>query len=156
MKNKKPVLVLGIGNLLLQDEGIGVHVAQKMMQMSLPDYVEVVDGGTLGLDLVYLMEGRKKVIVIDASVTGRTPGTIFRFHDYNLQAKTQAMFGAHDIDFTYAIKANIFQGEKPEIVFICVEPAKMEEGIELSPQVEKSIPDIISSVLNEIQNFNLN
>lgn len=151
--DKKPVLVLGIGNILLKDEGFGVHVAQKMMGMDLPKYVEVMDGGTLGLDLVYAMEGREKVIVVDASVTGRPPGTIFRFHEKSLENKSGIMVGAHDFDFTYALKSNVFQGKRPEIVFICVEPAQIEEGMELSPQTEKTIPDVISIIMDEIEKF---
>ena len=59
MTSQKPVLILGIGNLILKDEGIGVHVVQKMMEMNLPPDIEVMDGGTMGIDLLYHIEGRK-------------------------------------------------------------------------------------------------
>ena len=81
MDSKKPILVLGIGNLILKDEGFGVHVVQKMADMPLQGDVEVMDGGTMGLDLLYSMEGRKKVIVIDVVNADGPPGTLYRFTD---------------------------------------------------------------------------
>ena len=60
-----PVLILGIGNILLQDEGAGVHVVRKLQHMSLLPEIEIIDGGTLGLDLFHYLEGRKKVILVD-------------------------------------------------------------------------------------------
>jgi hydrogenase maturation protease len=73
MVKQKDILVLGIGNTMLKDEGIGVRVAEKMMEMSLPPEVEVMDGGIKGLDLLYCIERRKKVIVVDAVKAGPLP-----------------------------------------------------------------------------------
>ncbi len=81
MENKKNILILGIGNILLKDEGIGVHVVNKLKEMQLPPDVEVMDGGTLGIDLLYYIEGRKKVVVIDTVTAGEPPGTMYRFTD---------------------------------------------------------------------------
>ena len=151
MEIPNKTLVLGIGNLLLKDEGIGVRVVQEMKDMALPPDVEVMDGGTLGLDLLYYIEGRTKVVVIDAVTVGDPPGTIYRFTDKDLLEKKEALRTAHGIDFPEVIKASKFLGKKPdEVIFIGIEPADISEGIELSPVIEKRIPHIIELVMREI------
>lgn len=152
MENQKNTLILGIGNILLKDEGIGVHVANKLKEMQLPPDVEVMDGGTLGIDLLFYIEGRKKVIVIDTVTAGEPPGTMYRFTDKDLVMKKSALRSAHGIDFTDVIKAAQMLGTKPEeIVFIGVEPEVIDEGLELSPLLSKRIDPLIKLVLEEIK-----
>jgi hydrogenase maturation protease len=146
----KKILVLGIGNVILKDEGIGVHVAEKMKQMALPPDVEVMDGGIKGLDLLYFIEGRKKVIVVDAVKAGAPPGTLFRFTDNDLADKKGFIRSAHGIDFSDVVAIAKFQGNKPEIVFLGIEPEDIGAGMELSPLIEKNIPVLIKLVLKEI------
>ena len=76
---RKPVLILGVGNSIQTDDGIGVHVINKMKEDPWPGYVELFDGGTLGYDLLGIIEGRKKIIVIDAVKGQQSPGTLYRF-----------------------------------------------------------------------------
>ncbi|MEW6054229.1 MAG: HyaD/HybD family hydrogenase maturation endopeptidase [Nitrospirota bacterium] len=148
----KPILVLGIGNILLTDEGIGVRVAEKMKQMSLPPDVEVIDGGTGGLDLVYCIEGRKKVIVVDAVKADAPPGTLFRFTDKDLAGKKGVMRSAHGIDFTDVVQITSFLGTKPpEIIFYGIEPESLNASMELSPLMEKNIPVLINLVMKELE-----
>jgi len=150
MEQKKNILILGIGNILLKDEGIGVRVAEKMMKMSLPPDVEVLEGGVRGLDLLYYIEGRKKVIVVDAVKAGAPPGTLFRFTDNDLAEKKGVMRSAHGIDFSDVVNIAKFQGNKPEIVFLGIEPESLDASMELSPLMEKNIPILINLVLKEI------
>ena len=72
------VLVLGLGNILLKDEGVGVHVIRNLQELALPENVEVIDGGTAGLDMLLSEEGSYKLIVIDATKAGGKPGTIYK------------------------------------------------------------------------------
>jgi len=151
MKARKPILILGIGNILIKDEGIGVRVAEQMMTMSLPPDVEVMDGGTGGLDLLYAIEGRKKVIVVDAVKTGSPPGTLFRFTDKDLGEKKGTLRSAHGIDFSDVISASAYFKTKPEeIVFLGIEPEDLGAGLELSPKIGKMIPVLINLVMKEI------
>jgi len=153
--DKKPILILGIGNLLLKDEGIGVHVVQRMMNMSLPPDVDVMDGGTMGMNLVYYIEGRKKVIVIDAVLMDDPPGTIYRFTGKDLEEQSGRLFSAHDINFVHVLKNAAFFGNKPEeVVFIGIKPGEISEGLELTPVIEERIPKIIELVLKEISSQN--
>ena len=147
----KPILILGIGNILLKDEGVGVHTANKMMEMDLPPDVEVMDGGTMGLNLLYYIEGRKKVIVIDTVLVGDPPGTIYRFTDESLVDNKPMLRTAHGIDFSDVIKTSKMLGTKPEeIVFIGIEPESLDEGLELTPTIEKRVPVLIKMVMKEL------
>lgn len=150
--DKKPILILGLGNLLLKDEGIGVHVVQQMQDMTLPENVEIMDGGTMGLDLVYYIEGRKRVIVIDTVQAGHPPGTLYRFTEKSIVYSQNVFRTAHGIDFTDVIRLLQSAGTKPEeIIFIGVEPEDMNEGIDLSPKIAGKIPKIMELVLKEIE-----
>jgi hydrogenase maturation protease len=154
MVKQKDILVLGIGNTMLKDEGIGVRVAEKMMEMSLPPEVEVMDGGIKGLDLLYYIEGRKKVIVVDAVMAGAPPGTLFRFTDNDLAAKKGIMRSAHGIDFSDVIAVARFSGTKPaEVIFLGIEPYDLSVSMELSPKIEEMIPILINLVMKEIEAY---
>ena len=153
---QKPILVLGIGNLILKDEGFGVHVVQKMMDMSLPPDVEVVDGGTMGITLLYYIEGREKVIVIDVVKADSPPGTLYRFTDKDLGDYQGFLRSAHEIDFPYVLKMAEIQGNRPDqVVFIGITPLLIEEGIGLSPVLEEKIPQVIDLVMKEVENRDL-
>lgn len=151
MTKVQDILILGIGNILLKDEGIGVHVVNKIKEMSLPENVEVLDGGTAGLDLVDFISGYKKLIVIDAVNAGGEPGTIYRLTEENLDIKPKAIMSFHDIDFLDALYMSDIMKEKPEeIVVIGIEPKNMSDGVDLSPEIEEKIPIIINAVLKEL------
>jgi len=156
-KTRKPILILGIGNLLLKDEGVGIHVVQKMKKMHLFRRarfrnVEIMDGGTAGLDLLSYMEGRKKVIVIDSVRGGRKPGTIYRLTPENLKTDTNKILSLHQIDFQQALHLAGQLGKYPEAVIIGIEPKDFSSwGMELSPVIRKRIPKIIELVMEEVK-----
>ena len=87
MNNNNKIVVIGIGNLLLMDEGIGIHVINELEQHKLPENVDICDGGTGGFKLIDLMHEAKRVIFIDAVETGKASGTITTF-----KSKTFAQF----------------------------------------------------------------
>lgn len=152
MKDKKPILILGIGNLILKDEGFGVHVVRKMADMPLPEDVELMDGGTMGIDLLYYIEGRKKVIAIDVVDAGSPPGTLYRFTDKDIEYHKEMLRSAHEIDFTYILKTAERLGTLPdEVVFIGITPQEIEVGVGLSPVLEEKIPQVIELVMKEIK-----
>jgi len=152
MTVNKPILILGIGNILLRDEGIGVHVVNMLKEMKLPPDVEVMDGGTMGIDLLFYIEGREKVIVVDTVKAGETPGTLYRFTDKDLVVKKDFLRTAHGIDFSDVLRTAQRLGTKPEeVVFIGVEPEDMNNaGLELSALISQRIPVIIELVMKEL------
>ncbi len=152
MARKKRILVLGVGNLLLKDEGVGVHVAQRLQGKDLPPHVEVVDGGTAGLDLLDEIEGREKVIVVDTVKAGQPPGTLYRFSSDDAEEQEKSRLSLHDIDMTDLLRlADLLGVEKPSVVVIGVEAKDIETAsMELSPEVEAQIPKVIELVMKEI------
>lgn len=152
MTKVQDILILGIGNILLKDEGVGVHVVNKLKEMPLPENVEVIDGGTAGLDLTDFIANRKKVIVIDTVKAGEKPGTIYRLTEKNLKIKPKAIMSFHEIDFLDALYMSEVMGEKPdETVIIGIEPEDMSDGTDLSPEIEERIPKIIEVVMKELK-----
>src|SRR4030065_1470608 len=157
MLSQKDILIMGIGNILLKDEGIGVHVVRRLKEMPLPNNVEVLDGGTAGLDLVDFMENRRKLIVIDAVKNGDKPGTIYRLTEENLKIKPKAIMSFHEIDFLDALHMSEVMAEKPEeTIVIGIEPKDMSDGTELSPEIKERIPSIIAVVMEELESSNVN
>jgi hydrogenase maturation protease len=153
LSSKKPILVLGVGNLLLRDEGFGVHVARRLMEMDLPPDVEVMDGGTGGFDLLDDIEGRDKVVFIDVVRVGEEPGTLYRFGPEALQEQSKSFLSLHDIDVGDLLKLiDVLGVKKPEILVIGVEPKDMETAsLELSPELAAQVPKVIELVRKEIK-----
>ena len=153
MTEKKPILVLGVGNLVLTDEGVGVHVVQRLQKMDLPSHVEVLDGGTSGFDLLDDIEGRKKVVVVDAVKGEQPPGTIYRMTTEDIEEAPKSRLSLHDIDMTDLLKlVDLFEIEKPEIVIIGIEPKDIESAsLELSQEIEARVPRLIELVMKEIE-----
>ena len=146
------VLILGLGNPLLGDEGIGVRVVEELKGLELPDGVTVVEGGTAGLGLIGLMEGYQRVIIVDAADMGHPPGRVVRFTPLEAQFKTvEAPLSLHQIGLGEVLAlAKALEVVPAELVIIGVQPSRVEGGIGLSPEVEGAIPQIIRVVLDEL------
>ena len=147
----KRVLILGLGNPLLGDEGIGVRVVEELKGRELPDGVAIVEGGTAGLGLIGLMEGYQRVIIVDAADMGRSPGCVVRFTPLEAQFKTaEAPLSLHQIGLGEMLAlAGALEVAPAELVIIGVQPSQVEMGAGLSPEVEGAIPQIIRTILDE-------
>ena len=138
--------IVGVGNLLMKDEGIGVHVAHALQQMSLPPDVEVLDCGT-SIDTGFLVEAFDRLVVIDAVKGGEPPGTLYRFHLDEI-TQEQLLLSAHGLGLDQALRA-ADRGEHPqEVIVIGIEPWEIGWGLELTPELSKKIPAIIENVLS--------
>ena len=153
------ILVLGLGNILLKDEGIGVHIAQQLQSKLLPYNVEVIDGGTASLDVFLLTQGIDKVVVVDALRAGNKAGTIYRAQ-LNLEEcdKLEQIFSnegkisLHQMGLIDALAAVRKMDCAPkEVVIIGVEPESVDLGLELTDRVKRKVPEIIDTVLKEIE-----
>ena len=146
------VVVLGLGNLLLKDEGIGVHVAHALQDVSSPGNValEVIDGGTLPDTLVSLGEV-DKLVVVDAVRGGEVPGAIYRFRPEDISLENEMLTSLHQINLLEDLWMTERFGQKPkEVVIIGVEPEDMSLGLELSDKLQQLIPRLIKVVLEEV------
>jgi hydrogenase maturation protease len=148
----KHVLIMGLGNPLLGDEGIGVRVVEELKGLELPDGVVVVEGGTTGLGLIGLMEGYERVIVVDAADMGHPPGRVVRFTPLEVQLKTaEAPLSLHQIGLEEVLAlAEALEVAPAELVIIGIQPSLLEVGVGLSPEVEGAIPQIIRIILDEL------
>ena len=122
MTLKENILVLGVGNLLLSDEGVGIHVVQRLQEMSLPSGVEVIDGGTGGFELISHFSGKKKVIIVDAVRGDDEPGTILRFTADDLSIAWRPTFSAHQTGVEGLLHFSKELTSPPQIVFIGIIP----------------------------------
>ncbi|MFH0981281.1 MAG: HyaD/HybD family hydrogenase maturation endopeptidase [Planctomycetota bacterium] len=146
-----PTLVLGIGNILLRDEGVGVRVVEALARMELPPDVEVVDGGTAGLDLLEVLADRRKVIVIDAVEGNLEPGTVMRLGGADFVPRGGQSVSLHDIGLLETLLVARQLGIAPqEVVVFGIKPKEAGCGLALSPEVERVVPRVIESVLAEV------
>ena len=146
-----PVLILGIGNILLRDEGVGVRVVEALADHELPDEVELVDGGTAGADLVDLLADRRKVIVVDAIEAGLAAGTILRLTPADLLPDQDEMISLHQLGLVQSLYMAEQLGCSPqEVVIIAVQPETIRPGLELSDDVQAALPRAVRAVLAEL------
>jgi hydrogenase maturation protease len=151
--NRRPILILGIGNILLRDEGVGVRVIEQMQKMHLPEDVELVDGGTAGADLLNVLAERKKVIVIDAIQADCEPGTVLRFSANDLVQPDGVGTSLHEIGLGEALTMTKQLGCAPkEIVVFGIKPKDISCGLELSEQISGTVSRIVELLLAEITN----
>jgi len=147
-----PVLVLGVGNILLSDEGVGVRVVEELQQRHLPDCVEVVDGAIRAMELVDIMRGRKKVIIVDALDASAEPGAVFKFGIGQLAETRKMSVSVHDIGVHEAIFLLNLTGELPEeITFFGIQPGslKLHEG--LTKEVAAASAKVVDLILRDLE-----
>ncbi len=147
---KARTAVVGVGNLLLKDEGIGVHIARALQQMAISQDTEIIDGGT-SPDLPYYLNGADKLVIIDAVKGGSKPGTVYRFRPGDVNIESAEMVSVHELGLEQSLKIMKLMGSKPkEIVVIGIEPKEIDWGTELSAELQQKIPEILNIVLKEI------
>ncbi len=139
------ILVLGIGNLLMNDEGVGIHVVLKLETENLPG-VDVMDGGTGGLHLLGIIQSYKKVIFIDAALDEFPAGTVRVLHP-KFAKDFPKQLSAHEIGFKDLLDAAMLLGNVPELHLVAISVKDFQDmGMQLSPEVEASIPNAVSRV----------
>ena len=144
-------IVLGVGNLLLSDEGVGVHVARELMGMELPPGVSVVEGGTAGLNLLHLIRDADRLIVIDAVQGEGAPATVYRFDMDDIQDKGRGLIASvHSLGVREVLDLCALTGKGPQTTVIGIEPERLEIGTELSDKVRAKVPLLLRLVLQEI------
>jgi len=140
--------VLGIGNVLLKDEGIGCHVVHALEEISLPD-VQIMDGGTCP-DVVQLLEDTDKLVIVDAVRGGGMPGQIYRFHLEDVTLEQKPFLSLHDMSLVDNLMLMKLRHSVGETVIIGVEPGEIGWGLELSPELQGKMPQIIDAILAEL------
>ncbi len=148
----KRVIILGVGNILLKDEGVGIHVLHTLQNSLLPAgaEVEMIDGGT-SPNILYLLDGADRLIIIDAVEGGGEPGTIYRFRAGDIEQEGKCILSMHEMGLLDDLEImELMEGKRRDTIIIGVEPEEMGLGLELSSQLEQEIPQIVKVVLEEI------
>lgn len=146
-----PVLILGVGNILFTDEGIGVRAVEHLRgQAALPPGVELLDGGTLGGRLMDAIMACRRLIVLDAVLGGGAPGSIYRLEGEGLRKSLSFRDSMHQTDLVDTLVYCDLIGHRPETVVFGMEPADYQSmGTELSPVCAARIPDLAECALRE-------
>jgi hydrogenase maturation protease len=147
--NRK-ILIMGAGNLLLRDEGVGVHVVWQMQTMKVPLNVQIVDCGTSVLDFIPIIEEAERLIVIDTLKGGGKPGTIYKLEDKDVSEFNRMLTSVHEVSLMQSLDMMALTiTRRPSVTIIGVEPKDINWGMELSDEVRSGIPAIIEIVLEE-------
>jgi len=154
-KHSPRITVLGIGNLLLRDEGVGVHLIQRLTERVHNPNVSLIDGGTAP-DVMSLVDGNvDKLIIVDAAIAGDQPGAIYRFQANDLDSASPAPVSLHEMGVVDSLKLMSAFGSRPrEVTIFGVEPKVIDYGLELSPELEETMPRLIELVIEEITETN--
>jgi hydrogenase maturation protease len=148
----KKILVAGVGNLLFSDEGLGVHVIRELSRKSLPEEVELADVGTATFELTRLMDGKDKVVIVDAILTDDAPGTIYRLTPDDIKSRRKKFAASlHQFGVLEALQCHAADATRPEVVIVAVVPKDYRTlSTDLTPELESRVESIVSAVLEEV------
>jgi hydrogenase maturation protease len=149
------IVVLGLGNLLRRDEGLGIRALQRLQaRYTVPDSVRLVDGGTLGLELLNYVEGVERLLVLDAALTDGPPGTLMRLAGEDVPAFLGVKTSPHEIGLPDLLAVARLRGlEPPELVVLGMQPEAIELGWELSPVVEERMGALVEAAAAELRSW---
>ena len=142
------ILVLGVGNYLMGDEGIGVHTIQEMSKVELPSYVDILDGGTGGFLLLSCFEAYKTIIIADATMDGKPEGTITKLRP-KFAADFPSALSVHDVGLKDMIEAVYLMEKVPDIHLFTVSIKQLDPmTVELNPEIKAALPKLIENILS--------
>ena len=152
MDSPPTVLVIGVGNEALKDEGIGIHAARVLAALDLPPSVRVLEGGTEGFSLVGRLEGVQRLVLVDAMAMDRPPGTVVTVRREQVRRRGQpdrsSLHGAGVLD---ALELAAALGlAPPEVYIVGVQPAEVAWGLELSPLLQQALPGVVEAVMRVV------
>ncbi len=147
----KDILILGVGNYILGDDGFGIHVINYLNSINFPENVEVVDGGTKGIELLHYFENKNSIIIVDAINLDKEPGDIIEFSKDDIKKYFNIKFSAHELGVADLLMDAELMGILPEnLIVIGCQPEKIELTTELSENLKKKIPIVADRILELI------
>ena len=151
------IAVLGIGNILLSDEGIGVRVVEAIKdRYELPESVEIIDGGTMGLDLLPFIEGKDKVLIIDAVNIEKPPGTMVTIEGDEIPKFLSMKMSVHQIGLPDMLSAAKLMGIMPEEIYLIgIQPKNLGTGLLLSDDVGDNLDSLVQTAMNKLEEWGI-
>lgn len=146
-------LVMGVGNVLLSDEGIGVRIVEELEhRYRFPEEVEILDGGTSGIELLRYFDGRDNLIIIDAVRAGHPPGTVMRIEGDEVPATFETRITPHQLGLSDLLATAKLTDQMPaNLVLFGIEPKSLETGLGFSPEVEEAVGKVVVHVADELR-----
>ncbi len=150
--NRKKVLVLGVGNILFTDEGIGVHAIRYLLRhVTFPDTVRLLDGGTLGLGLMDAIMDCDLLVVLDAVLGDQAPGSLYRLEGDDLRKSLSFRDSMHQTDLVDTLLYCELAGHRPAAVILGMEPQDFQSmGLELTPPCAAALPELAQRLVAEL------
>ncbi|MCX2720365.1 hydrogenase maturation protease [Lentiprolixibacter aurantiacus] len=141
------ILVMGVGNYLMGDEGIGVHIIQEMAKLDLPENVDILDGGTGGFTLLGCFESYPTIIFVDATMDGKPPGSLSLIKP-RFASDFPSALSVHDVGLKDMVEAVYLMDQIPDIHLLTISIEEMKPmTLELSEEVRASIPKAIQKIV---------
>jgi hydrogenase maturation protease len=149
------IVVLGIGNILMTDEGIGPHAVNALQQRyALPDEVEVVDGGTAGMELIRYVSNADHLIVVDAVRVGQPPASVVKMTGDAVPAFFRTKLSPHQVGLSDLLATLMILGESPgTITLVGVQPDSFDMNMDLSPAVAAKLDTVVEMIADELRGF---
>ncbi len=146
------IVILGIGNTILSDEGVGVHAAERLRAAyALPEDIEVIDGGTAGMELLDPLSGVDLLVVLDAIKAKRAPGTVITLTGKEVPVFFRSKLSPHQVSICDVLASLEFAGDPPkDLVLIGCEPLSLELGTELTPTVAEKVPEMVATAVAQL------
>jgi hydrogenase maturation protease len=145
-----PIAVIGIGNILLRDDGAGVRAIELLQKEDLPSGVKLVDGGTSVIDMLGFFTDYPIVFVIDALKAGLAPGTIYKIKPGEINDYKREHLSLHDVQILDVVNMAKMLGKTPDVTIFAIEPAEVSYGLDLTPAVEARIGELAGLVKSEL------
>ena len=145
--------IIGLGNYLLADEGAGLHAIHLLEKKLKDKEVDIIEGGTSGMNLLHQFDEREKIIFIDAGDCGLKPGEYRRFRPAEVISRKETRgYSMHEFDLIKFLNftKRIHNTENVDIVIYCIQPAEIKIAEKLSPIIKKSLPFLVQKVYNEV------
>jgi hydrogenase maturation protease len=151
------ITVLGIGNIIMQDEGLGVRVLEAITEKyQFPFHVQLLDGGCLGNELLPFLDGTQKLLIIDALAAHLPPGDCRKFAGVEVKKYFKNKLSVHEIGISEVLASLEIIGEPiEEVVIVGMQPASLDVGLELSDEVTAAVPELIDMVISQLRDWNI-
>lgn len=145
------VAIIGIGNILRKDDGIGVHVINELEKEGLTSTIQLVDGGTSTLDMLGYFLDCERIIVVDCLKAGYEPGTIYKIKAEDIKSYKKESLSIHDVQILDVVKMANMMDKFPSVVIFGIEPKEIEFDLELSDVMKSKIPEVIKLIKKELE-----
>jgi hydrogenase maturation protease len=156
MINSPKIMVMGVGNILMSDEGLGVRFLDELSKEALPENVELLEGGTAGLELVHLIQEVDFLIIVDAINAKSEPGALFRFQPEDLQVFPEKFeFSFHQVGIAEVLAMANLLGHAPQTLIFGIQPKSLDWGMDISPEIQGLFPRLTKLILHEFDSIQL-